>query len=315
MGEAALGKMLDGGAVANAAPPNPSNSKKQESDTFMQMEIEANKKAAQQALKKEAEANVQALGPQKVLDEVTKEEANIQTPTDTGKVGFGSPIAKPMDKIGAVLADLLTLGGHLQSPTIAAIREQGKYDMATKAMEIGATSSEEQQEQRDEFFKGILQPEPMSAESEKSFGFAERTNNAIKGVYELIGMKDNDGNIIKLDINKLKTAAPGSELRQKLTFLRDEIVNSILRKESGAAISEKEVARASKHVGINLNIKALMTNPDALKFALDTLSASSSKTVSRLQPNSQTSNLVKQLLSQGYDKDKIYSALQERGMI
>lgn len=170
------------------------------------------------------------------------------------------------------------------------------------------------QKAKSEFFKTMKRPEAMSADAAKNLGFNERIVESTQGIFDLIGVKDESGKIVDLDMDKLRFSPKNSELRQKLEIARNNLVSAIVRKESGAAITEEDVKDTENKLGIKLGLDALGSNPQALIFALQTAQEEARKGAQRLAPNEQLRDAYNQLQGQ-FSDEEIYQGFKARGLI
>lgn len=167
---------------------------------------------------------------------------------------------------------------------------------------------------KSEFFKTIKRPEAMSADATKNLGFNERIVDSTQGIFDLVGVKDESGKIVNLDMNKLRFSPKSSELRQKLEIARNNLVSAIVRKESGAAITEEDVKDAERRLGVKLGLDALGSNPQALIFALQTAQEEARKGAQRLAPNEELRDAYNQLKDK-FSDEVIYQGFKARGLI
>lgn len=156
-----------------------------------------------------------------------------------------------------------------------------------------------------DFFSNIMEQKPLSAESAKGVSLARSAKNSLEAI----------DSVFQQDPKALRNwDRPGNAIGQQLRVLRDNIENSLLRIESGAAISEDE-KKFIRTLTTPQGIKAFLEDPSTTRLKIQQIRDKLDGYLNLIDPNYQTRQFVQNALAQGKSKAEIITFLRQKGKV
>lgn len=180
-----------------------------------------------------------------------------------------------------------------------------KAELQKAFLESGKLNKKENAKLMNTFFTNTLSPKPLAAETSKVLGFVDDSIDALTEINK----------IFQADPKLLRNlSVPGNPLGQKLKFLKDLAGNSLLRKESGAAITEEERKFFNKLLS-PVGARAFFEDPSTIKLKLDTILRNLGRQKRYLQPNEGLKERIQSAIQSGFSREEIFQKLREKGEI
>jgi len=162
-----------------------------------------------------------------------------------------------------------------------------------------------EQERAQKFFDDVLRDKPLGGSDSKFFNLASGGLESLQAI-DLLFTQD-PSNLRNLN-------RPGNPVGQQLTFLRNDLENSLLRIESGAVISNDE-KKFIRELTTPQGIQAYLQDPDTVRLKIETIRGRLEGFKNSMKPNEQIRQTAKTLLQQGFSETEIFEAFRRKGMI
>ncbi len=201
-------------------------------------------------------------------------------------------------------------GGRMEAQKASQQQRKGEVPMQKGELQrfiIKGEQATQAQSQKamEGFFSGVLSPKPLPAETSKVLGF---TNDSLDALKEINKVFETDPKLLR------NLSIPGNPLGQQLKFLKDLAGNSLLRKESGAAISAEERKFINKLLS-PVGAKAFFEDESTTKLKLDTIINNLERQKNYLQPNEGLKERIQSAIQSGFSREEIFQKLRERGEV
>jgi hypothetical protein len=231
-------------------------------------------------------------------------------------------VAEPLRLLGGLLQENPSM--TLQRQQAFALTPQGEKmkaeanlpaELAKEQIKTMGTFATKDLERRDKFFGSLS--EPASGETVKQVSLIEKGLTGIDNMSQLLGISM-DNNTGKVSINNADLFRNKNFLdknRQSLQRARDVYINSILRRDSGAAIGKEELKNFEKIMGFDIGMKAYLQNPEVIAKSIMESKLQLQRDRGRLIPNEETRQLTNAWTQAGFSKEEQWDELKRLGRV